>query len=50
MNSGIVSHQNEAFLDSDGDGQMSVSTIISNLPYSGKVWRGKSLAILVNYP
>ena len=41
MNSGIVSHQNEAFLDSDGDGQMSVSTIISNLPYSEKVWRVK---------
>jgi len=28
MNGGVISHQNEAFLDSDVDGQLSVSTII----------------------
>ena len=31
INSGIVSQQNEAFLDSDTDVQISVSTIVINL-------------------
>ena len=31
MNSGIVAQQNEAFLDSDTEVQISVSTIVINL-------------------